>query len=325
MKNLVASIVCLLLLCVFSSCRSEQEEGVLRKGKMSRVLYDYHLAQAMAEQAGSSDSAAYFKHLYVEAVYRKHGISEKEFLHSLAWYTRHTEDLYEIYQDLEKRYTEASGSISGGQISVDLTNVLGDTTHLWQGTSHQLLSSTGTNRFMFELLADTSYHSGDRLQWEFSTRWIYSEGVKSATAVLSVCYDNDSVATSIQYIFSSGKQNVSLKLGRHKPKSITCFIYQNAPWSTTPKLLMLSDLRLVRFRNKEKASDIPTTAVRDTTQAPVDSADMARKRVDSIIRVNNGEGRSHFREEGHTQGDSLRPIRKLAAPQRTLREAHRRL
>lgn len=323
MRNFVASIACLLLLCAFFSCRSKQEEGVLRKSKMSKVLYDYHLAQAMAEQAGSSDSTAYFKHLYVEAVFRKHGISEKEFLHSLKWYTRHTEDLYEIYQGLDKRYTEASLSMDGGQVSINPLNVLGDTAHLWQGPSHQLLSSSGINRFTFELLADTSYHPGDRLQWEFSTRWVYGEGTKSATAVLSVCYDNDSVASSIQYVYSSGKQSVVQKLGKRKPKSITCFIYQNAPWSASPKLLMLSDISLVKYRNKEKASVIPKSAVQDTTNAKVDSLDLARKRVDSIIRDNNGEGRPHFREEKNVIGDSLRPIRTLSASKRTLRNSHR--
>lgn len=323
MRNFVASIACLLLLCAFFSCRSKQEEGVLRKSKMSKVLYDYHLAQAMAEQAGSSDSTAYFKHLYVEAVFRKHGISEKEFLHSLKWYTRHTEDLYEIYQGLDKRYTEASLSMDGGQVSINPLNVLGDTAHLWQGPSHQLLSSSGINRFTFELLADTSYHPGDRLQWEFSTRWVYGEGTKSATAVLSVCYDNDSVASSIQYVYSSGKQSVVQKLGKRKPKSITCFVYQNAPWSASPKLLMLSDISLVKYRNKEKASVIPKSAVQDTTNAKVDSLDLARKRVDSIIRDNNGEGRPHFREEKNVIGDSLRPIRTLSASKRTLRNSHR--
>ena len=323
MRNFVASIACLLLLCAFFSCRSKQEEGVLRKSKMSKVLYDYHLAQAMAEQAGSSDSTAYFKHLYVEAVFRKHGISEKEFLHSLKWYTRHTEDLYEIYQGLDKRYTEASLSMDGGQVSINPLNVLGDTAHLWQGPSHQLLSSSGINRFTFELLADTSYHPRDRLQWEFSTRWVYGEGTKSATAVMSVCYDNDSVATSIQYVYSSGKQSVVQKLGKRKPKSITCFVYQNAPWSASPKLLMLSDISLVKYRNKEKASVIPKSAVQDTTNAKVDSLDLARKRVDSIIRDNNGEGRPHFREEKNVIGDSLRPIRTLSASKRTLRNSHR--
>lgn len=323
MKRFVASIVCLFLLCAFSSCRSKQEEGVLRKSKMSKVLYDYHLAQAMAEQVGSSDSTAYFKHLYVEAVFRKHGISEKEFLHSLRWYTRHTEDLYEIYQGLDKRYTEASLSMDGGQVSINPLNVMGDTVHLWQGPSHQLLCSSGINRFTFELLADTSYHSGDCLQWEFSTRWIYGEGTKSATAVMSVCYDNDSVATSIQYVYSSGKQSVVQKLGKRKPKSITCFVYQNAPWSASPKLLMLSDISLVRFRNKERASAMPSNAVQDSANAKVDSLDVARKRVDSIIRSNNGEGRPHFREDENAKGDSLRPVRAITAPKRTLRNAHR--
>lgn len=323
MKKIIASTVCLLLLCSFYACKPKQEEGVLGKRKMSRVLYDYHLAQAMAEQAGSSDSTAYFKHLYVEAVYRKHGISEKEFLRSIKWYTRHTEELYEIYQELDKRYAEAVNRAGGTQVAIDPLSVMGDTAHLWQGPSYQLLSSNETNRFTFELLADTSFHPNDRLQWEFSTRWIYSEGVKSATAVMSVCYDNDSIGSAIQYIYSSGRQSAILNLGKRKPKSITCFIYQNAPWSASPKLLMLSDFKLIRLRDpKQRVSESPTTE-QDTARAVADSATVAREKVDSIIRSNNGEGCPHFREESNSVGTRLRPVSDMQVRQPRMKDVRR--
>lgn len=323
MKKIIASTVCLLLLCAFYACKPKQEEGVLGKRKMSRVLYDYHLAQAMAEQSGSADSTAYFKHLYVEAVYRKHGISEKEFLRSIKWYTRHTEELYEIYQDLDKRYADAAHGAVGPQVTVDPLSAMGDTAHLWQGPSYQLLSSNETNRLTFEMLADTSFHPNDRLQWEFSTRWIYSEGIKAATAVMSVCYDNDSIGSAIQYIYSSGRQSAILKLGNRKPKSITCFIYQNAPWSASPKLLMLSDFKLIRLRDpKQPVAEIPVTG-QDSAKAVADSANVAREKVDSIIRSNNGEGQPHFREEGHPGSTRLRPVSDLQVRQPRMKNIRR--
>lgn len=45
------------------SCKPAPPDGVLGAGKMEDVLYDYHMAQAMAQQM-PGDSIAYYTRLY---------------------------------------------------------------------------------------------------------------------------------------------------------------------------------------------------------------------------------------------------------------------
>ena len=45
---------------------------------LEEILYDYHLAQAMAEN-GARDSMDFRRYSYVRAVFDKHGVTEAEF------------------------------------------------------------------------------------------------------------------------------------------------------------------------------------------------------------------------------------------------------
>lgn len=73
----------------------------MSEGKMEDVLYEYHLVQAIASSSG--DSVNFRKHTYTDAVLKKYNISQAEFDSSLVWYSQHTENLYAIYQNIDKR------------------------------------------------------------------------------------------------------------------------------------------------------------------------------------------------------------------------------
>lgn len=74
------------------SCKPGPPDGVLGAGKMEDVLYDYHMAQAMAQQM-PGDSIAYYTRLYQEAVFMKYGITQSDFDKSMIWYERHADKL----------------------------------------------------------------------------------------------------------------------------------------------------------------------------------------------------------------------------------------
>ena len=65
--------VATLLFCL-ASCRVKRPDFVLSDAKMEAVLYDYHIAKAMGEQLSYNES--YKRVLYLESVFRKHGITE---------------------------------------------------------------------------------------------------------------------------------------------------------------------------------------------------------------------------------------------------------
>ena len=74
----VLCLVSLLFLPLMQACHSDFPDDVLKPSKMEDVLYDYHIAQALAQQS-ASDSIDYNIRLYQKAVFEKYGINEAVF------------------------------------------------------------------------------------------------------------------------------------------------------------------------------------------------------------------------------------------------------
>ena len=68
---------------------------------MENVLYDFHIAKAMGEEVPYSDS--YKRVLYIESVYKKHGITQADFDSSMVWYARHPDALTKVYEKVNQR------------------------------------------------------------------------------------------------------------------------------------------------------------------------------------------------------------------------------
>lgn len=269
MNRLLKPLLCCLLPLALVACKTKLPEGIIDASRMENILYDYHVARAMASV--SADSVDYRMRLYCAAVYKKYGISEADFNRSLEWYTRHSDELFEIYERLDERFAKeasALGLSAGPGSELAKVGAQGDTANVWRGRSFYLLSSNYINRMSFTQKADTAYRPGDRIEWHFNVRWVYREGYKAAKAVLAVRYDNDSTATVVQHIYNSGVQSVAIKTGKRKIKEVSGLIYQNAEWSDKPKLMLISNPALVRFHEKAPASAADSLA---TSAAHADS------------------------------------------------------
>lgn len=242
--------LCFLLVVVFLfSCKQEMPKGIMDKGKMENLLYDYHLAQAMA--AMSADSVDYYTRLYCRAVYRKYGVTEEDFNRSMEWYMRHSEQLFKIYRNLDKRYTDPSASVMSGNGGGPSASSAKDSINFWRGRQFFLLSSVDNGRITFEQEADSLLQPGDRLHWRFNISWMYREGMKSAIVLLAVRYDNDSIGSVSHYLYGTGPQEIVMQIGDRKVKSIFGFVYQNAEWADRPKFLVVSDPVLSRSHPEE--------------------------------------------------------------------------
>lgn len=235
------------LLC---SCKSEVPKGILDRGEMENLLYDYHLAQSLAKNA--KDSVYYRTRVYIEAVYRKYGVDEEGFNRSMEWYTRNSEELFEIYKRIDKRFSEvkSTGGVQGNRYAT-MTEP-GDTMNIWKGKDFYLLTNSWNNHLDFDFPADSLYAPGDRLMWQFDTQWYYRDGSKTAQLVLAVVYDNDSVASVTQSLYGSGEQEVNIRVGDRPVKSVAGLLYLAEPWAEQPKILTVSEPVLVRFRKKKK-------------------------------------------------------------------------
>ena len=84
-----------------TSCKVRTPKGIISPDKMENLLYDYHEAQAIAKNTNNKDNNT---EIYTEAVLQKYNVSRKEFNNSMEYYSRHADQLYKIYTNLEKRF-----------------------------------------------------------------------------------------------------------------------------------------------------------------------------------------------------------------------------
>lgn len=257
-------IVCFLSFFViisFWGCKSDMPEDVLDEGTMENVLYDYHLAQSLgekksAEQITRHSNISYNENYYLKSVLDKYHLSEEDFNRSLEWYTRHSEVLFKIYKNLNERIAADIGTNVSTDGTLYADAATDDTLDIWRGSRAWLLSSVGQNTVSFEQEADTAIHAGDRLMFHFTSNWIYREGMKSAVVSLALKYDNDSTAVMTFPFYSPGNQEFSVVVGTKPLKRIYGYVYQQAQWDAKPKLLVISNVSLIRFRVNAQPVDI---------------------------------------------------------------------
>lgn len=293
----------LLLLPLLFACKPGAPRDVLSAGRMEDVLYDYHLAQGLAQQA-PSDSVAFYTRLYQEAVLRKYDLTAADFDRSMQWYARHTEKLNEIYKHLAERLGEAPVDGGAKDLAAGARSASGDSINIWNGPSAVVLRSKALNRYVYRqsVKVDTLFRENDLLQWKMEVGWHYNEGQRQAVAVLFVHYEGDSIATMRQTIYSSGSQIVSMRIAPRKVLSVEALVYQITPWSERPRLMSVGRFRLLRIRPKSTQagkSAVDVSAAKDERLNP-DSVRLREVKMqkllrDSLLRKDTLEKRrSHF-------------------------------
>lgn len=239
----------LLTIMALSACKPGIPRGVLSRGKMEDVLFDYHIAQAMADQG---DSAEVRRYAYVLSVFRKHGITEAEFDSSMLWYCAHSYELRDIYARLGERM-EAEAYMA--EHSVDVQRGLGadgDTVSLWRWQRFYHLQPTRSSRLLHVTSpADSSCRKGDEYIWRFQANFIQRSGMRQATAIMALRMEGDTLLTTTSTMRSDGQ--VELRLMRSDTltlKQVDCYIYMpDAADAQLPSLLITEPL-LVRLRRK---------------------------------------------------------------------------
>ena len=196
----------------FASCKPSLPRDVLSKGKMTDILFDYHIALAMAqsEDGGSEKNSL----AYREAVLKKHDVTSADFDSSMVYYMRHTELLHDVYKDLAERLDKeavALGGNSAGNSDFDNLTSVGDTANIWkEATSMVFSTDAGFNSRSFKIEADTAFHKGDRFRLDFESQFIFQDGMRDGVALLAVQFKNDSVAQTVVHIQSAQHYSVEL-------------------------------------------------------------------------------------------------------------------
>ena len=287
MKKLMICLVAVmaLLFCV-SSCKPSLPSGVLSKGKMTDILYDYHLALAMAHMDDNGDKGQSLA--YREAVLRKHDVTSAEFDSSMVYYMRHTELLEDVYKDLTDRYnneiTAMGGSAKEGGEFANLS-ATGDTANVWNlATSMVFMPVKPFNSTSFDIKVDSTFHKGDRLMLDFDAQFIYQDGMRNGVAMLAVQFGNDSIAQRTIMIQSTQHYSVELSdadsLGIKSVKGYFMLMNDDngtgVSSQTTLKLMFLEHIKLIRMHpQKPMAAPVGSSSSASSDSLRKDSASSA--------------------------------------------------
>lgn len=325
MKKLMICLVAVmaLLFCV-SSCKPSLPSGVLSKGKMTDILYDYHLALAMAHMDDNGDKGQSLA--YREAVLRKHDVTSAEFDSSMVYYMRHTELLEDVYKDLTDRYnneiTAMGGSAKEGGEFANLS-ATGDTANVWNlATSMVFMPVQPFNSTSFDIKVDSTFHKGDRLMLDFDAQFIYQDGMRNGVAMLAVQFGNDSIAQRTIMIQSTQHYSVELSdadsLGIKSVKGYFMLMNDDngtgVSSQTTLKLMFLEHIKLIRMHPQK-----PVAAPAGSASSA--SSDSLRKDSASSASSSSGEKPGEQTFEMSSQkpvhpirmpdGKPLRPLREM--------------
>ncbi len=313
MKNnlLIYLFGLLLVCCIGTGCKVKIPSGVLSEAKMEEVLYDYHIAKAMADELPSNEN--YRKALYMDAVFAKHGTTEEIFDSSLVWYSRHTETFSKVYDNVAERLKEERDEINHRVAQREKkTNVSlpGDSIDIWVWQQvYRLDGSPLNNKVTFSLTADTNYKERDTLLW--SVRYLFfgkePDTLHAPVMAMQIKYRNDSILSGTKSILQSGIHHIRLEsdtLG--EIKEVNGFIYY--PGEKGIYMLLTDSISLMRYHNNDTTAvatdslqtEAPQEAITDTaveSTAPVqDTIQSAepqrrnpgqlnqRRRPDSIVR-----------------------------------------
>lgn len=249
-EGLVGSFFLFLLL----ACSPSLPSGILDEEEMTDVLVDFHLAQGMAEAKGEDIDAMRYK--YVQAVFRKHRITEAEFDSSMIYYSGHAEEFTQIYNNVVTRVraqAERMGLEAASQDQFASLTSEGDTANIWLGKDFACIVPNQVGCvYSFQMKADSTFRPGDSFIWRFSSQFVARSMNNEAIALLNFYYDTDTVATINELLRNNTKNELRYdpthETDTLKLRSITGFIYLPIVHSAdAPKPLLVSEIKLIRM------------------------------------------------------------------------------
>ena len=257
MLRCAVKIVSVLLVVVLVSCKVEIPKDVLPPEKMERVLYDYHLTQAMITTVASYE---YKEKLMFRSVYDKHNISKELFDSSLVWYNRYPKYMKEIYNNLETRLQNDVDILGGAKvlqnegIDLDAANLAPNIAELWTDNRVKMLSSSPLNNkisFSFDTPKDSSFVVGDSLVLSFNVMFI-SENEKEVKqevyTAINLEYSDESHYSADLSVKESGHFTVSApRNNSSRLKSMSGFIFYFDNDALNASRVVLNDLSVKRL------------------------------------------------------------------------------
>ena len=298
------SLTYLLILMFVVACKPTVPSEYIQPDDMEDILYDYHLALAMARQK-VGDEQDYNRSLYFQSVLKKYNVTEADFDSSLVYYYSHAYRLKEIYSEVNQRLNEEAASlgVAVGDINrYSQYSTTGDTANIWtQHTDLLLIPSPTMNRYDFTVKVDSTFRRGDSFMFQFMSEFIWQTGSKDVTVCFVNKYVGDSIIQTVNHITVSGLAQVRLPVYREKKlKEMRGFIYlsDGGDDSNTRKLLFISQIQLIRFHDKTIDDDETTddeSSTEASTEDSIQRSEDTREPDADTVRSRISGGRSGLR------------------------------
>ena len=250
-----------LLAVVMVACKVERPGYVLSDGVMEKVLYDYHIAKAMGENLDYNEQ--YKRTLYLNAVFKKHNITQAQFDTTMAWYARHPEVVNEVY-DIVRERLMASRENYNHLVSLrdgkPTRSKAGDSIDVWiWDRIHMLSGMPLDNKLMFTLPSDDNYQASDTIKWTVGFKFLSEQLVdttKRPIMAMQVAYAKDTIISALCRIDSSQVAQLVLQADTLGDiKELRGFIYY--PTNQPKHTLLIDSVSLMR--DHQTNDSIPAT------------------------------------------------------------------
>ena len=250
-----------LLAVVMVACKVERPGYVLSDGVMEKVLYDYHIAKAMGENLDYNEQ--YKRTLYLNAVFKKHNITQAQFDTTMAWYARHPEVVNEVY-DIVRERLMASRENYNHLVSLrdgkPTRSKAGDSIDVWiWDRIHMLSGMPLDNKLMFTLPSDDNYQASDTIKWMVGFKFLSEQLVdttKRPIMAMQVAYAKDTIVSALCRIDSSQVAQLVLQADTLGDiKELRGFIYY--PTNQPKQTLLIDSVSLMRYHQTNDS--IPAT------------------------------------------------------------------
>ncbi len=283
------SVPLILLLLWMTACKPTVPSEYIQPGELEDILYDYHVAQAMAKT--DNPSVDFNKSYYFEAVLHKYGLTEAEFDSSLVYYYSNVMKLKEIYGRVNERLVEEAknfGASVGSLRQYSQYSTTGDTANIWKYDTELLLIPYVTkNRYDFTIPVDTSFYKGDSFMLQFMTEFLWQGGMKDGVICMVSKYENDSIIQNFSHVSMSGTSQLRVPSVPDKQlKELRGFIYLNDgnDPSDVRRMMFISQIQLIRFHQKSTDNHDNSSNASDKTDGVQRTDNSGRAKPDTIRR-----------------------------------------
>lgn len=280
MRGAVSFVCVVLVVALLSGCRPERPGYVLSEDKMEDILYDYHVAQAMAEN--EEGDVARHRYLMAQTVFEKHGVTQEVFDSSMVWWCAHSEKLKDVYARVTvrlQRQVSLLGAVQAKPESVYAhLDTEGDTANVWNRRPYALLVNNALDNFLrFEVVADSTYRVGDRFTVAFKPLYVSKGAPAEAYLLFGMEYENDSIEGVVRTVVDGTKGVFELEVAPSerfasvRVRRVFGCVYLPSD-DERLMVLSLSDIVLVRYHSLVNVTDsVAGTAVADSLVVVGDS------------------------------------------------------